>query len=115
MIETRKVSVWLPYYGAGASHFFGTVEEVKQEIFRRNPLAADVVASRIDELAATVGPADYQRLDLHTGEPDVHALPSVQLLPSDPETRASPDGRTYRLIKPGTIFWCDTQEVYQCW
>jgi len=110
-MASRKLSVWVPYFGAGASHFFGSIEEVKQELLCRNPNAAQEIVSRINELT-TVPDTDYRRMDLYTGEPNVHALPSVQFLPPDyPERRATPDGRMYRLIKPGTIQYCDNNEI----
>jgi hypothetical protein len=67
---------------------------------------------RIDELAAATPDTDYRRLDMHTGEPKSDALPSVQFLPPDyPELSATPDGRTYRLIVPGTRHYLDTDEI----
>ena len=110
--KLRNVSVWLPYCGAGATHFVGSLEEVKSEISRCNPEFWAPDLERIDKLAATVAETDYRRMDLYTGKPKSDALPSVQFLPTDyPETRANPDGRTYWLIKPGTIQFIDTNEI----
>ena len=112
MNQSRKVSVWLPYCGAGTTHFLGTLAEVKAEISRRAPEFWALDIAKIDALAATTSETDYRAWDIHTGLPVESAQFQIQFLPPDyPKTRAKPNGRTYRLLKPGTIQYTDTLEI----